>query len=368
MQAAPGIATTVSIYMNFVRWIAASAVVLFHLRHFGFGSPALNANLPDHGKAYVMTFFVISGFVIEHTITTRKHLGPINFAIDRAARIYSVALPVLIFCFVLSKLRPDLDPGDPAIRFPGLYLFLDLSFLCNIWSFEYYPFLNGPYWSLAYEVSYYVIFAIWSFWKGWRRWILLSIAVAIVGPRTLLLFPPWLFGVAAYKYKTAFRMTPTAGWIIAIGSLALLFTFILLGVGQKAKQLSVALASGSDLKNSAAFLQDWLVAAAFALHLYGVCQISLRSSRPVRAISAALADMSFSLYLLHMPMIVWVGSDMPRGENWPILLIVPTIISVSYLFSLLTEHQRHHLKSIIRRLARKDPNSSNIEERLQLPP
>jgi peptidoglycan/LPS O-acetylase OafA/YrhL len=90
-----------------------------------------------------------------------------------------------------------------AINEPVLTFALNAGVLSQSWWLEYYPFLDGPYWSLSYEVMYYLIFAFFIYTKGLSRWLLVSVACAAAGPKILALFPCWLVGVAAYKLRKA---------------------------------------------------------------------------------------------------------------------------------------------------------------------
>jgi len=220
-----------SAYINLVRWSCAVAVTLFHIKVSGFGSGFVDGLLPAHGDAFVIVFFVISGFVIAHTVDARRDRGALAFSIDRAVRIYSVALPVLIICLLLSMFRPDLLPADPALDQPGLTFILSLTCLSQSWSLDVYPYVDGPYWSLVYEVFYYGIFGIWMFATGWARWLLLALALMAAGPKILLLLPCWLFGAIAYKCITI-RVSATAGWAIAIGSIVGVMSLFAVGIGE----------------------------------------------------------------------------------------------------------------------------------------
>jgi len=42
-----------------------------------------------------------------------------------------------------------------AVEWPLLTFLLNAVFLCQSWSLNLSPYLDGPYWSLAYEVFYY---------------------------------------------------------------------------------------------------------------------------------------------------------------------------------------------------------------------
>jgi peptidoglycan/LPS O-acetylase OafA/YrhL len=269
-----------STYLNLLRWVAASMVVGYHLKTMNFGPAWLNGRLPSNGQAYVMAFFVISGFVIAHTVM-RKTL--IEFAVDRAVRIYLVAIPVLAICLALSFLAPGASDGhDEAIHYPWSTLLLTLTFLSESWSVDVHPFLDIPYWSLAYEVMYYVIFAVWTYSRGWIRTVLLVLACGVAGPRVMLLFPCWLLGVAVYRLQSTINISRRTAWTVAILAPITLIVLFSLGVKGAANSLSERFV-GAEYTHSAGFFRNWLVALAFAVHLWGVCQLDVKFPRTCRS-------------------------------------------------------------------------------------
>ncbi len=88
-----------------LRFVAALAVIVFHINFLLYGSPAIHAVLPitRSGYAGVDIFFVISGFII-FIVSTRidwsqgAQSPAFEFAFRRAARIY----PVYWLCFLVS--------------------------------------------------------------------------------------------------------------------------------------------------------------------------------------------------------------------------------------------------------------------------
>ena len=58
---------------------------------------------------------------------------------------------------------------------------------------------NAMYWSLDYEVWYYMIFAAAVFYSGRKRLLLVSALVLLSGPRVALLMSMWLLGVFIYR-------------------------------------------------------------------------------------------------------------------------------------------------------------------------
>src|SRR5258708_23735031 len=167
------ISKTTSTYLNLVRWFAASAVVLYHFQEKHFGPDSVTRFFPSSGHGYVIVFFVISGFVISMAAEQKT---AIEFVIDRSVRIYIVAIPVLIIAVLLSIYFPGASPDySKAFDKPVLTFALNAAFLSQSWALEYFPFLDGPYWSLSYEVIYYIIFAFFIYTKGQLRWLLVSL-------------------------------------------------------------------------------------------------------------------------------------------------------------------------------------------------
>ncbi|MGH7072336.1 MAG: acyltransferase family protein [Acetobacteraceae bacterium] len=100
----------VSLYLDLLRFLAALTVFLGHVSGSRFTGGFLWQFGPYMGEA-VTVFFVLSGFVIGYT-TDRREKSAYSYAVARAARIYSVALPALVVTFTLDaigrSIRPDL--------------------------------------------------------------------------------------------------------------------------------------------------------------------------------------------------------------------------------------------------------------------
>ena len=86
-----------SLYLDFVRFLAAVAVVVNH-SNFRW---LITEELPQWGHSAVMIFFVLSGYVIAY-VTDRKENSLREYSISRLGRIYSVAPAALILALVLD--------------------------------------------------------------------------------------------------------------------------------------------------------------------------------------------------------------------------------------------------------------------------
>ena len=120
-----------------------------------------------------------------------------SFAVSRATRIYSVAIPTLI---LTAAIDIALEQSTYQLAQPWKYVPLFLAFGTDWWFLSENAFSNAPYWSLCYEVWYYVLFAAWAYFTGAKRLILGAAVLLLVGPRLWLLFPIWLSGAWLYRF------------------------------------------------------------------------------------------------------------------------------------------------------------------------
>jgi len=88
-----------SAFLDLVRLTAAVFVFLGHLSDRRFGGEALPPFL-TLAKSSVIAFFVLSGYVISWSAKRDGHA--LDFAINRAARIYSVALPAVLLTWAVD--------------------------------------------------------------------------------------------------------------------------------------------------------------------------------------------------------------------------------------------------------------------------
>jgi peptidoglycan/LPS O-acetylase OafA/YrhL len=339
------IAQSTSTYLNALRGVSASAVVLYHFRDKNFGPEWLTSWFPSNGRDWVIVFFVMSGFVVS-MLAEQKSAA--EFAKDRAVRIYLVALPVLLLSFLLSIFFPSMGPPEyaQALDTPLLTYGLNAVFLSQSWSFAFLPFLDGPYWSLSYEVMYYLIFGLAFYSAVPVRAVMTAAAILLAGPKVMALFPCWLAGMAAYKMRDSKPIPATVAWLVWAG--APLVLILLFNAGLKDFADSFGYFNGTM---SVGYFQSWLVAAAVAVHVWAACQIDFHFPAILTEAANKLAGMSFSLYLLHLPVLYILGSiASDRNSLGFFLIALPFVFFSSYLFSLVTERNRKNVASAIKTL------------------
>ena len=155
---------------------------------------------------------MLSGFVIswaaERDGTAR------NYILNRASRIYSVALPALALTWLTDSYLLMYYPGVLGAPYqyaaPWKYLPVFLTFTNDFWFLSEDAFSNVPYWSLCYEVWYYVVFGALVFGRGFWRWGIAIASLLTMGPRLWLLWPIWLAGAYLYRLPPLTRRNSRA--------------------------------------------------------------------------------------------------------------------------------------------------------------
>ncbi len=293
------LARETSLYLDAVRVFAALVVLLDH-----FARPRISGGLfwqvaPFGGDA-VIVFFVISGFVIAHA-TARKERNASAYFISRAARIYSVAVPAIALTVACDVAGQYFDAHYTEWSYSGGALWQQLatglSFTNEFWHAGYFPGSDGAYWSLGYEVPYYVIFGAALFARGAWRVILPLALLALAGPGIAALLPIWLLGVALYCLGRRWQAPEAAGWALFLGSL------IAWG-GAQCWLRSAGYAAYHVAQSD--YLPDYITGICFSLNLVGFEAVAPRFARIPQPMARAIrwaAGRSFSLYLVHIPVL-----------------------------------------------------------------
>jgi len=273
------------------------------------------------GHSAVVVFFVLSGFVIAGTIhrieTARDYL------IKRLSRVYSVALPALLLAVAVDtvsmKLALPTSNSVYELHKPWLYIPLHLLFAGDLWSLRLAAFSDTPYWSLNYEVWYYLAFGLAVFLRSWSRVVGVGLVLLVMGPKLWLLFPLWLAGVGVYALQKRAVLPRNAARAVAAGAVLALFVFMALGLDEPISAAGLSAVSsvvGLPLRFSQWFLADYIMGSLTAVLVWALCGIDLWPPRTVRFIGVNLAKVSFSLYLVHFPLILLCHKSGRRLRRW----------------------------------------------------
>jgi peptidoglycan/LPS O-acetylase OafA/YrhL len=292
----------------------------------------------------VTIFFVLSGYVIAY-VYDQKERSASTFIVSRAARIYSVALPALILTFSLDSVGRSISP--PVYNASWGYhsdhqiwqFIANVLFVNRLWFNDVTPGSNLPFWSLGYEVWYYIIFGMCVFLTGRRRIVAVVSGLVLVGPQIVAMLPIWLAGVGCYRLSRASRIGPGAGAALYIGCLAGWVGYEIWSV-RHGRLIDLV----SPILGRPELVQDYLVAALFAGHLLGFNAISRtftvpdRVAKPVRWVAGA----TFSLYLFHLPItqILTALSPWPLSSTPNRVLLFGGTLVIAFALAELTERKK----------------------------
>jgi peptidoglycan/LPS O-acetylase OafA/YrhL len=151
-----------------LRGVAALAVVIFHTTANGKVDhiPKLRALIPDwlavvlvNGRLGVATFFVLSGFVISHSLYNERVTLPLagRFMLRRSLRLdppYWVAIAFALgFAFLSAAVLSDKTWPDVT----GSQVVAHLLYVQEILQ---YPEINDVFWTLCLELQFYLIYVL----------------------------------------------------------------------------------------------------------------------------------------------------------------------------------------------------------------
>lgn len=336
-----------STYLDTIRFVSALVVMFDHLAERNI-SGGLGWQFIPFATPAVDTFFVLSGFVIAY-VTTTKERNFKSYAISRAARLYSVCLPALILTALLGFVGHIINSKfNWNISSAGTYL-QSLFFMNQIWFINVQPGNDGPFWSLGYEVIYYLIFAVIVFAPLRSRvWVVL-LAFLLAGPRILLGLPVWLMGVAAYSFTKRAQMPRSTGlavWTLSMVALAGLGTWLFYTKIPGSESGTLDPEYIRPLWDWREYLIDYAIGILVAVNFVGFyfsssywIWINNRIQRPLRWVAGA----TFTLYLVHYPTAEFLAGIWPwKIGTWPqwISLYLGTLLIV-FLLAQVTERKKY---------------------------
>lgn len=283
-------------WLDFFRFACAFLVVISHARGFLFEDYAsINANdkniwsatffgVTRLGHEAVIAFFVLSGYFVGGKALAKLASGAFNkneYALDRISRIILPLFPIIVFTALVSELDD------------GIFLVVGNMLGLQGWAIPVMT-ANGPLWSLAYEIWFYVlVYALAD--------ILIKKKVGFFSI-FLVLFVAWVFSCLKFQYLVC--------WIV--GALFFFKTvsfnkyhcFLLIVVGVAGLQYtspSMALeSSGMETHHLIRPLLEILLSVGFAMLCVVLQELK---TNYISRISVGFAAFSYTLYLVHYPVL-----------------------------------------------------------------
>jgi len=347
--------TSESVMLDIIRVTAAVVVAYGHLTQLYFSTGWQNRT--DAARDSVAVFFILSGFVIRY-VTVRRPETIQRYLIDRASRIYSIAIPALLLTWIGDSIALHVNPAFYA-SFVGNYhyalarILANLAFCGQLWNYPIETLSNAPYWSINYEVAYYIGYAILFYLRGKKQFLSFVIFCLIVGPRILFLAPLWIAGCVIHDLYQKWNAEGTTATRLNRIILACLILVVILSIPAVRSELH-ALSSRGPFLNVKTFLttnhqvakymtfkklsnMNYLFGIAWALVFMKLLQLSRRftlqpDGKFVRAIRF-ISEGTYPIYLLHYPLFVLIAACIPynHASSWQKLVILVGVLIIGVL-------------------------------------
>lgn len=295
------------VVLDGMRGLAALAVITDHV-----SSPLMDALIPGRYLA-VDFFFILSGFVLAHVYGERLGAGMSmrDFMRVRLIRLYPLYFAGIVLGGALALLYAIKGWGEGTLAHVAASFAFALPMLpappaLSIWPDAPFP-LDGPAWSLFFELFVNAVFVAVFLWLTPRRTLLIAVAAGLLLiPSVFLLttrldagfawsnfiggFPhvtyAFFAGVFIYQMRARWRLPVLPAWAAFAGLIAIF-------------------AVPAPAYGFTRSLYD--LAAAFILcpALVALSADSKISGRAL-CISAFLGAMSYGVYILHVPIWGWL--------------------------------------------------------------
>jgi peptidoglycan/LPS O-acetylase OafA/YrhL len=351
-----------SLYLDIVRLMAATFVVYAH-SNVRFLYPE-KLPLAEYAHSAVTVFFVLSGYVVAFVVD-RKENTPIYYTASRASRILSLSVLAVLLTPVIDAVGRGFSPELYGNLIPSDYILLRIAasfvFLAEVWFISITTFSNVPYWSLNYEVWYYVLFGIYCFAKPPHRWLLICLICLLLGPKIVLMAPCWLAGVFAYRWKLPQKALgiwgATALWI---GSALSFWVYHYLDLMRGFSEGVVLPYLGewlhTQLHFSRYFAADWLLSSIIVLNF--IATRRLASILPEIKSSAFgwvnfVGGLTYALYITHFPFLYMWGAffqtKVANSQKYALVLalVVLSVGMVALLGEWLRPRMRRWIESML---------------------
>lgn len=306
----------------------------------------------------VVVFFALSGYLVTAAVLRKsasEHYGLASFIVDRATRIFVPFVPAVLVVWWLDRLLLGTGAFN---RFTDLPLDVWTA-LTNLLMLFNHPFLSiaqkvlgieglatrpigsaDPFWTVVLEWWLYVAFGIFS--------LVLARGRRMRAGTVLLLLFALAPLVVSLSTGSGLVLAWPVGMLVALAEPRLrrlarpLFTATLLLAAGVA--LAVWLRSGYDFYTPA-----FVVCFAYALTAYSMRDSEVYAASVPPRVVGSLSDYSYSLYLLHFSVLIYLQAYMPSGLDGLAAVAVALAVANLLAFGFWWLFERHYL-AVRRRL------------------
>ena len=335
------------------------------------------------GQDAVRVFFIISGYWITASILRKSGKGSWtwpSYFIDRFSRLWLVLIPALLIGlaldysgrFVLDLPRySDFDfvtmkDVDIATSLTPEAFFGNLAFLQTV----YVPTFgsNAPLWSLTNEFWYYIWFPALLFMFRGKLSIMTLVTLATMvlfyNSGVTSAFLIWLLGSAVYvvtnRIGATWRTKPALVRNSAVAASLALF---------------LATLAATHLWSVSWLVDGLIVGIGFSILLTVIIAFDVGIPKILHSGSAYGAKASYSLYLIHFPLMLFLASTVFAGQVFvagPFALMAAigltlALVAFGWLFGMATEAHTGKVRNYLSSLLLRDPGSRSAQPKAKGP-
>lgn len=322
--------------LDYGRFFAALIVVAYHYTFNGIVNGKIDSishipaviEVTKYGYLGVELFFMISGYVI---FFSAKNRSAAKFAESRAIRLFPAYwIAILFTSFFALQWGGDLmsvSPTQIVVNFSMMQSFVGIGHV------------DGVYWTLVYEISFY--FAVFAFlFFGLQKYL---DSIFVFWP--ILFFVAILFGIQSKPYLGGYYYYFSAGALFAVlankfdrkAVLSLLVTYALCIYFSAGKAGQLTDSKGVEYS---AIVIGVVVTSFFALFAYQNSKKGRSLSLPMSRMAGAL---TYPIYLIHAHFGYMFLSQFATEENKIAiyLLTVSIVLIVALTLHLVIEKRLH---------------------------
>jgi peptidoglycan/LPS O-acetylase OafA/YrhL len=230
-----------------------------------------------------------------------------------------------------------------------------LTFTNEVWMHSSTFGSNHAYWSLGFEVPYYIAFGIMVFSKGTLRLCGVGLWLLCVGPEIALFFLLWLAGVLCYRLQR--DPIPLPNWAAWGLTLVIIPVYGIVKLGFRGWKLPIY-DPGALLPSALSFGYYMAIGIAVVCNIIGMAVLLRDRAAMSPAMTRAIrwvAGGTFSLYLMHQPLMVLgkVVVDRLGGGALPAAGATVLVLVACYLLAEIGERRKHLIRGFLLRLRAK---------------
>lgn len=292
-------------WLALLRFFLAAVVVAAHLRWFFRHHPAVLAAAELGAQVAVIGFFVISGYSIRASLGQHGD-GTLAFYVRRVLRIYPLYLGAVLLTHALNvAYRPALELPGFTLGSTGWATSAGNAALLQGFACATMPF-NPPLWSLSVEVFYYALAPLFLLLQRRIAFGLMALTFAYFCLPIFGVKAEFFHGYDAFRHVWAWLLGFYFAELADRHGLCRVWPVLALGLG-------AVCAHPTSVPDRLSFVTALLVAVAFR---FGPQR---EISPGMRRAFLLLGDLSYPLYLFHVPLLTVAWAVLGLRQPLPVL-------------------------------------------------